>query len=180
MSVTVGNGVIYRWFDVREDQLENIESWTDAAKKIRQVTDDVLRMAIAGSPKGRERDDQFTKIEFSHYKAPGIKKVFKSYQQVVGNRAPHALWVHEGTDHIPDHPIVASGPWQGPVYLGGGVGQVSLAAGPPKGQKRKGTFAKWKAYPSFVYFQRYMWHGQAANPWLADAGHQAYRLGNNH
>lgn len=180
MTIQVGKGVIYDFYDIPEDQLEDIESWTGAAIKIREVTDDVLHMAIRFSPIGRARDDQFATIAGSHYKAGTSFAGRFRYRQAVGNRAPHALWVHEGTSNA-RFPVHARGAnWMGPVRIGGGIGEVGLTGGPKEGVQRHGLTASWVAYPSFVYFEFYEWKGQSANGWLARAGQAAYRMPRNH
>jgi hypothetical protein len=182
MTVEKGAGVTYFWYDVPENALENIEPWTEVAIKIREITDDVLKLAIAMAPVGRARDDQFQQIKSSHYKGAGIGKSGpKQYRQVVGNRANHAYWVHEGTNHIPRFPVVKKGgAWMGPVFIGSAIGQVGLAPGPRQGQKRDGSTARWKAYPTMVFFHHYLWRGQKANAWLTRAGSAAYYLAGNH
>jgi hypothetical protein len=180
MSVERGKGVIFFWNDVREDQLENVESWTEAAQKIREITGDVKKTAIAMSPVGRGRADQFKTIKGSHYQAAGIRKVFGDYQQVVGNSAPHAEWVHEGTLHLGRFPVVNKGNWMGPVEIGADSGKVSLTPGPRQSAVRHGNTARWRAYPTAVYFQHYLWRGQDSNNWLARAGGFAYNMPGNH
>lgn len=185
MTVEKGNGVIYIWNDIREDQLEDIESWTDAAQAIRDITDDVMRLAIAFAPVGRERiDGQTAKIKLSHYKAGTSFAGRFRYRQVVGNRAPHALYVHEGTEGATGRTIAAEDNWYGPVPSDGGPGAVILAD-PPKNRRsivrstRTGS-ATWRAYKGYVYFEHYVFKGQKANDWLARAGAAAYRMPGNH
>lgn len=182
MSVEVEGNVIYHWFDAREDELEDIQSWTEAAAKIREVTDDVLRMAIALAPVGRARDDQFAQLKFSHYKGGTSFAGRHKYRQVVGNKARHAQWVHEGTIDMARFPVFGGQERMGPVFLGGGTGEVGLAPGPRGGADRfsYATGAQWVAYPSFVLFSRYLWKGQEAQPWLAEAGQAAFRAPGNH
>lgn len=209
MTVERGKGVTYIWYDVPENAHEQVEPWTAAAVKIREVTQDVLHLAISTAPVGRERDDQLQKIEFSHYVAAGIRRggAYR-YQQVVGNRAPHAFWVHEGTGAggkrrkvvgrgTPDGfrllttprklrvkpPKTSESVWMGPVYLGGGhgSGRVGLAPGPPGGVERWSpkTGAVWTAFPTAVMFHKYLWKGQSPNPWLAEAGRLAANMPGN-
>lgn len=184
MSIEVGKGVIYHWFDAREDQLEDIESWTDAARKIREVTDDVYRLAVAFSPVGRARFDQSQKIKTSHYKAGTSFAGRFRYRQVVGNRAPHALYVHEGTIGATGKRIHNQGRWLGPVFSDGGPGGVTLA-GPwwPRRSTVRSTrtgSARWRAFHGYVYFDYYTFKGQTANGWLARAGGAAYGMPGNH
>lgn len=188
MTVEKGPGVTYIWYDVPENALENIEPWTEVAKKIREITSDVMDLAISMAPVGGARlDNQFAQIKFSHYKAAGIGKVGKRYQQVVGNRAPHAYWVHEGTGGGGDRRgtkgiVKVSGYGMGPVLLGLGTREVGLSPGTREGVKRWSpeTGAQWKAFPSAVMFKKYRWRGQEPQPWLAEAGQAAYRLPGNH
>ena len=188
MTVEVGKGVIYEFYDAKEEPLEQVASWTDAAQKIREITDDVLRLAIAGAPIGRARDDQMETIQFSHRKgAPAFAGRYK-YRQAVINTARHAAWVHMGTGGGGDRrgtkglvdPVTAD--WMGPVGIGNGKGQVGLAPGDKLGTPRESlhTGAAWTAFPSFVMFHQYLWRGQEPQPWLAEAGQAAYRLPRNH
>ena len=174
MSVEVGEGVIYHWFDIREDQLEDIQSWTDAAQKIREVTDDVLRIAIANAPSGPPRAGQ-AKIRNSHYKAGTSFAGRFRYRQVVGNRAKHAVWVHQGTLGMS---FIVSGSWMGPINSTGGYRSVNI----PRGKKwaNSGSGGRTPNRNRVAYFYYFTFGGQAAQPWLEEAGLEAYSLPGNH
>lgn len=184
MSVQRGPGVTYIFYDAVERDLENSASWTDTRRKVGEVTEDVKKLAERLAPRGRQRFDQVAKIASSHYRAPGITKRGKWYSQVVGNRAPHAYYVHEGTEAATGREIQNNGRWFGPVWQGGGQGEVTLA-GPRPGRdsevrsSRDGR-SRWRTHPGYVYFDRYVFRGQLANPWLARAGQLAYRMPRNH
>lgn len=177
MSVEKGAGVTYIWYDIREDQLENIEGWTEVAKKIREITNDVKELAIAIAPVGGPRVDQTQKIRTSHYVAAGIKRSGKSYAQVVGNRAPHALWVHEGTSELTGAFIVA-GKWMGPVDSTGGYRAVNIPPG--KKWSKSGSGGRTPRRRNVAYFRYFTFGGQRANPWLEAAGQLAYARPGNH
>ena len=185
MSVTVEGNVIYRWYDIREDELENLADWTPASRKIREIAGDVKQTAIALAPVGRARiDNQVKRIKTSHYQSAGTRKVFGVYQVVVGNSAPHAQYVHQGTTAASGREIWARGKWYGPVLSGGEPGGVTLAD-PPLGYRHvireslSGS-ARWRAYPGYVHFEHYVFRGQNANGWLDRAGSAAYRMPGNH
>ena len=183
MTVEKGAGVTYIWFDVPENALENIEPWTEVAKKIRDVQDDIYRMAIAFAPAGRARFDQVKTLKRSHYKGAGIGKTGpKQYRQVVGNSAPHAEWVHEGTGGRQTRYLtVNQGKWLGPVNLGYGTGKLWLmSAGLPGGEFRWRPTSRYMVTEEFAIFHHYLWRGQNANEWLARAGQAAYRMPGNH
>lgn len=181
MTVEKGVGVTYIWFDVPENALENIEPWTEVAKKIRSIQDDIYRAAIAGAPVGRPRFDQAKKIRSSHYKGAGIGKTGpKQYRQVVGNSAPHAEWVHEGTEGERVE-VVQNGKWMGPVLLGRGPGRLwMMSAGPEEGEFRTRDTSRYVVNEEFAIFHHYLWRGQKPNGWLARAGQAAYRMPGNH
>jgi hypothetical protein len=185
MTVERGPGVTYIWYDAMENPLEDIMPWTEAAQKIRDITRDVMGVAIANAPVGRRRiDGQTQTIKGSHYQAAGIQKRGKWYSQVIGNRAPHAYYVHEGTLAATGRPIAAVDSWYGPVPSDGGPGGV-LLADPPKNRRSivRSTMtgsATWRAYRGYVYFEHYVFRGQKPQPWLARAGQAAYRMPGNH
>jgi hypothetical protein len=181
MAVERGPGVTYYFFEVPENAIENVDSWTDAARKIREVGGDVKKLAIALAPNGRVRKDQVRKIKTSHGQGASPRKVFKSYQIAVFNTAPHAYWVHQGTKSRGRFPVFNRGKWLGPVKLGPGIGRLQhIEPGEPEGTYfRTGTSAGM-AFPKAVYFHHYLWRGQRQNPWLARAGQAAYQLPGNH
>lgn len=187
MTVERGPGTLYEFYDAREEPLEQVASWTDAARKIREITDDVLRIAVSTAPQGRARDDQFEQLQFSHRKGGTSFAGRYKYRQAVINTARHAAWVHMGTGGGGDRLSkgMVEGEGLGPVFFGVGPGFLHRIHGttPERAPERREspvTQAVWDAYPSFVYFLQYQWKGQEPQPWLANAGRAAYRLPGNH
>lgn len=171
MATERHGNTIYVWNTIRENELSSIQSWTDAAKKVREVAQDTYRIAIATAPVGKT-----SRIKRSHrissFRLAGRYRA----EQAVINTAPHALWVHEGTKGGPSDGVLTvfrpGGGFMGPV----GYDQVRV----PRGKRWAHGGSSGRAGRNGVYFRWYTFGGQGSQPWLANAGRAAYHMpGNN-